>query len=262
MKIGIIGTGKMGKAILESVLGIEKPEDLFINDKNLDYAKQIGEELKVSVVDIKQMIEKCDTLIIAVKPQDLEELSQQIGNIADKLIISIMAGIKISVLKEKLKSDKIIRVMPNLCCLVKEASSAYTCSEDVSEYDIENAERILSSFGSVIKVEEELIDAVTGLSGSGPAYVAKFVKSLSNAGINQGLSEEQAYRLALQTVFGTGKLLKEGKIKADELIEMVSSKKGTTEAGMNVLNDSDFDEIIMRTVSEATERSKELGKNE
>ncbi|MFH1053016.1 MAG: pyrroline-5-carboxylate reductase [Candidatus Woesearchaeota archaeon] len=262
MKIGIIGTGKMGKAILESLLDIERSSDIYINDKNINYAKQIGEELNVKVVDIKQMIEICDIIIISVKPQDLEELSLEFENISDKLIISIMAGVKISVLKEKLKADKIIRVMPNLCCLVKEASSAYTTREGVSEDDIKYAERIMKSFGTVIRIDEDLMDAVTGLSGSGPAYVAKFVKSLANAGVNQGLSKNQSYKLALQTVFGTGKLLKEGKINADELIEMVSSKKGTTVAGMSVIEDSDFEEIILRTVEKATERSKELGKNE
>ena len=256
MKIGIIGIGKMGEAMLRGILKSKKSEDVFIFDIDEQKLRDIQKETQVNVCSIEDVVKNCDIIILAVKPQDFLSLNIE-GN---KLFISIMAGIKVSTLKNKLKSNKIIRVMPNICSLVHESCSAYVCNSEVTEEEENETQELLRNIGIVVKVEEKLIDVVTGLSGSGPAYVAFFIESLANAGIKQGLDSETANKMALQTVFGTAKLLKQKKILPDELVRMVSSKKGTTEKGMEVLTNSEFDEILAKAVEKAAQRSRELGK--
>jgi len=252
MKIGIIGIGKMGSAILQGLLNTNNASDLFIADSNQENLDKIKQEVNKTTAQV--IAKECDMIIIAVKPQDFGSLNIK----GDNVFISIMAGVKIDKIKNVVGSSKIIRVMPNLAALVQEASSAYCCSKSVTDEEKKAAESLLKTFGTAFEVKEEEMDAVTGLSGSGPAYVAYFIQKLAEAGEKEGL--EESYKQALQTVFGTAKLLKEKDIKPEELIAMVSSKKGTTEKGMEVLEGSDLKEILSKTVAKAAERSRELGK--
>ena len=308
MKIGIIGIGKMGEAMLRGILKSKKSGDIYIFDIDEQRLENIQKETHVNACSVEDVVKNCDIIILAVKPQDFLSLNHRnpttpdyhpesalpkgLGRISrmpekdnsynwrgtlqstsfrtelsfsehiesNKLFISIMAGIKIDTLKNSLKSNKIIRVMPNICSLVHESCSAYACSSEVNEEEENEAQELLENIGDVVKVEEKLIDAVTGLSGSGPAYVAFFIECLANAGIKQGLDSETANKMALQTVFGTARLLKQKKILPAELVKMVSSKKGTTEKGMEKIKNSDFEEILAKAVEKAAQRSRELGK--
>ncbi|MDP7115488.1 MAG: pyrroline-5-carboxylate reductase, partial [Candidatus Woesearchaeota archaeon] len=215
------------------------------------------QELEVKNCALNDAFQDSDTLILAIKPQDFDTLNIQAEN---RIIISIMAGVNIKKIMNKLKTNKVIRVMSNLCCLVKESASAFASSEDVTDQEKEFVKNLLLKFGSAIEVKEKLMDAVTGLSGSGTAYVAHFIDSLTEAGKKQGLSDEQAKDLSIQTVLGVGKLMKENHLSAEELISMCSSKGGTTEQGIKVFKNSDFKKIVAEAVEKATEKSKELGK--
>ena len=179
----------MGEAIVRALLKSNSPEDILINDKDGDRLRQISNETNVKQAD-KEQITNADVVILAVKPQDIDSLDIK----TDKIIISIMAGISIKKLKELTSSNKIVRVMPNLNTLVGASCSGYA-SKNLTDKEKASVKNILSQFGEAIEVDESLLDAVTGLSGSGPAYIAYMIKQLSEAGRKQGLSEEQAYQL-------------------------------------------------------------------
>ena len=149
--------------------------------------------------------------------------------------------------------------MPNTPCFVGEMAAGYTLGKKVSTIEGETVQKILSSAGIAIPLSEPDLDAVTGLSGSGPAFVARFIEALVQGGIKSGLSKETAEKLAIQTCLGTSKLLQTG-IGIEKLVEMVSSPGGTTIAGREILENSDFKDIVSKTVQRATRRSKELGK--
>ncbi len=253
MNIGIIGVGKMGEAIARALAKSHDLISLYIYDRDASKSNCIGKELGVNHGNMNNLIQQSNIIIIAVKPQDFESLPAM----KNKIIVSIMAGVPIEKLRTKLQSDKVIRVMPNLCCTVQESCSAFACSAGVSKEENAFVRKLLQSFGLAVEVKEELMDAVTGLSGSGPAYVAYLIEQLAEAGKKQGL--ENAYEMALQTVAGTARLLKEKNCSPEELIAMVSSKGGTTERGMGVLKDSNIASILSETVRKAAERSKELG---
>lgn len=258
MKIGIIGTGKMGSAMLNGILKFESPKNIFINNIEEEFSLTLEKELGVKSVSKKELIKNSDIIIIAVKPKDFLELASEIkGN---KLFLSIMAGIKIETLIQKLNSKKIIRVMPNMCISVDAGCSAYAYTKDVKKEELDYVKKILESSGTAIEVDEKYMDIVTAISGSGPAFVAYIIDAFTTAGVKNGLSKEDSYSLALQTFYGTSKLLKETKITPNELIKNVASKGGTTEAGLSVLDNSEIRKIIFDTVLKAKKRSEELGK--
>lgn len=258
MKIGIIGTGKMGQAMLKGILKFENPKNVFINNIEEEVSLNLEKELDVNAVSKKELIKKSDIIIIAVKPKDFLELANEIKG--DKLFLSIMAGVKIETLMQKLNAKKVIRVMPNMCISVDAGCSAYSYTKDVKKIELDYVKKILESSGTAIEVDERYMDIVTAISGSGPAFVAYIIDAFTQAGIKNGLSKEDAYSLAIQTFYGTSKLLKETKITPDELIKNVASKGGTTEAGLSVLNNSEIKKIISDTVLKAKKRSEELGK--
>jgi len=201
-------------------------------------------------------------IFIAVKPQDMENVLEGIKDSVkqDKIIVSIAAGIKISTIEAKLGDRKIVRVMPNTPCLVGEMAAGFTPNKNLREEEITTIEIILNAAGEAIMLKEEMLDAVTGLSGSGPAFVAKLIEAFKEAGKENGLDEETSYSLTLKTFEGTAKLLAKKNMQPSELIKMVSSPKGTTVAGREILDKSDIKEVIKKTIKKATERSKELAK--
>mgnify|MGYP001322558205 CR=1 FL=1 len=252
MKIGIIGVGKMGTAIVRALIQSYNPFTMYIHDKNEKAINTLKEEYKLNTGSVEEVIKNSDVIILAIKPQDFQDLKID----SNKLFISIMAGVTIETLKNKLNSEKIVRVMPNLACLVQESTSAFTVSDAVNEKEKLFVTDLLNKFGDSVEVEEESMDAVTGLSGSGPAYVSYFIKALAHAGIEQGLTSEQARALAIQTVKGTAILLKDKNLCPKMVIGMVASKGGTTEQGMKVLENSDFEKTVFEAVKKAIKKAK------
>ncbi|MCK4981379.1 MAG: pyrroline-5-carboxylate reductase, partial [Victivallaceae bacterium] len=206
-----IGSGKMASAIAAGMIakGFDASQ-ISAFDISAQAAKNfsIATGVKVETKDLKTLSQKADTVIVAVKPQHIEKaLSANSALLENKLIISIAAGIKIAKLQEIAKATRVIRVMPNTPALVGEAASAWCASPQITEKDGELIKKILSSIGTVCNINEKLMDAVTGVSGSGPAYVLDFIQALADGGVNAGLPRGTATALAAQTVLGTAKLL-------------------------------------------------------
>lgn len=265
VRIGFIGSGNMAKALIKGILdrGISDTMGIISSDKDPKKLEEVEKTLEIrTTTDNKEVIENSDVIFIAVKPQDMGKVLEEVKDSVkkEKIVVSIAAGIKISFMESILGDKKIVRVMPNTPCLVSEMAAGFAPNKNVTEQEISTIEMILESAGKAIMLDEELLDAVTGLSGSGPAFVARIIEGFKEAGVEDGLSEDIAYELSLRTFIGTAKLLEKKKMQPEELIDMVSSPNGTTVAGREILDNSDVKEIIKKTVKKATERSKELGK--
>lgn len=221
--------------------------------------KFCGELSDCSAVDNNTTVAaKADVVFLAVKPQVMPNVLPELSG-SDRLFISVAAGITISTLETGLPSGRVIRVMPNTPGLVGAMAAGFSGGTRATEDDLALVGRLLSRAGVAVEVPEEQMDAVTGVSGSGPAYVARLIEGFCRAGERHGLSHENAYRLALATFAGTARLLEETQMTPDELVRMVSSPNGTTVAGREVLEASDVTEVLGRTVDATVARSKELG---
>ncbi|MBW2967932.1 pyrroline-5-carboxylate reductase [Candidatus Woesearchaeota archaeon] len=260
MRLGFIGAGNMASAMMQSVLnkGVCAPGDIICSDVNPDAVSRAG-QLGVRVtMDNALVVKESDIVVIAVKPQVVAEVVDKIVDSDDIVFISIAAGIKLSAFAGKLR--KVVRLMPNTPCLVGEMAGGYAVGEGVGADDVLMVRKVLDACGVAFKMEESMLDAVTGLSGSGPAFVARMIEWYAAAGVRNGLDQDAAYQLALKTFLGTSKLLTDMNMTPEELVKMVSSPGGTTVAGREVLEGSDVAEVLGKTVSRATERSRELGK--
>ena len=264
-KTGFIGAGKMAEALICALIGknIIHAESICASDISAERLNHLKNETGLTAYsDNTDTVKNADIIFLSVKPQNFKDLLPEIKEYVtgEKLIISIAAGISTSFIENELNNARVIRVMPNTPCLVCEMAGAYCAGKYATKEDIYTAQRLLSSAGTVFFLEEHLIDAVTGLSGSGPAFVAYMIRAFIDAGQKLGLDKNIAGDLAVQTFLGTAKLLKEKELSPEELITMVKSPGGTTAAGLNILENSELENIIIKTIKKAEERSKELGK--
>ncbi len=262
-KTGFIGTGKMATALASAFVKSQlvKPQNIICYDPVASQREKIQTLLNVNVTDKPaEVIQSSDIIILAFKPQNFPDALAGLSELIrpDQIIISILAGIRLSALTELLHA-KVVRVMPNTACLVSAMAAGMTPSGNLTPQETQQVRNLLETAGIVITVPENLLDAVTALSGSGPAFVAYIVDCFARAAQTEGLNWDTAYTLALQTFAGTAKLLREMKLNPDELIKMVSSPHGTTVAGREVLESSPIDNIIQKTISRAAQRSRELG---
>ena len=258
--LGIIGGGNMGSALVRGLLsGSFSAEEIVIVEK--DNAR-IAELKHLFVnVEVSSHLPKCDSVVLAVKPADVVEVCGHLLDAGVRQILSIAAGVKISTI-ENLTSGKVavIRGMPNTPALIGQGASAMASSASCNAEDIAWAKTILLGVGTVVEVTEDLIDAVTGLSGSGPAYIFLMAEALIAAGIQQGLSDQVSNELVRQLLVGSSLLLAESSETPEQLRKKVTSPNGTTAAGVAELVSKQFAEIIADAVGAATARSKELGK--
>ena len=256
---GIIGCGNMGESILRGI--IERKvfpfSQIFISDVKEERISYIKGEYGVNTLGNKELVKNVDIILLSVKPQEIEFLLNEISPfLNDKLIISIAAGVKIEKIEGILEKAKVIRVMPNLCVRVKKGMSAFSTGRNVGKNDIQIAKEIFSSVGEVIEIKEEFMDAVTALSGSGPAYVFYFIEALIEAGEELGFSKDTAKLLSIKTLEGAIKLL--GEEDPISLRKKVTSKGGTTEAAIKFMEENNLKGIIKKSLIKASERSKEL----
>ncbi|MCK4259755.1 MAG: pyrroline-5-carboxylate reductase [Halanaerobiales bacterium] len=264
--IAIIGSGQMGEVLIQVLVELNLPTgQITCCDLNQDRLEVLADKYKVNTsLENYLAAEKADVVILAVKPQVMDDVCKEIRTVLrdDQILISIAAGITINFLKERINNrPSIIRIMPNTPCLVKAGISAISISEDCQNSNDATmlVEEIFSKLGKVIFVKEEQLDAITGLSGSGPAYIYLIIEALSDAGVRVGLPRRIATELAIQTVFGSAKMASETNLHPAVLKEMVTSPGGTSITGLHVLERAGVRGIIMDTVVEATKRSKELG---
>ena len=261
-KISFIGTGKMATALISSIYSKKLAREIIASGRNYNNLKKAESEYKVKIAkDNKEAARNSDIVFICVKPQDIDDVLNEIKNVVkNQLIVSIAAGIKLKHIENILKHKRIIRAMPNVNCLVGEMAAGFSAGKYATKNDIKEVEKLLNSAGISFLVKEDLIDALSSISGAGPAFFAYFIEAMAKAGIKNGLSREIAYKLAAKTALGTGKLLLEKNLTPDEVINMVASKKGVTLAGLKILKQNKADKIIMKTPQAAVKRSKELGK--
>ena len=262
----LLGAGNMGWALLNGWLEQKlAPSTIFVKDPNLTMERQQGLLTKeVHLIENNDVKFTPSVVLLAVKPQIMQTaLSEIQGFVGENtLIISIAAGTTISEIESVLVDRPVIRVMPNTPAQVKRGISAIFCNQNVTEQQKKLAGELMTSVGEVVWLDsEDQIDLVTGLSGTGPAYVFLLTECLINAGIRSGLSSEIARKLAIQTVVGSGELMFQTEIPPAKLRENVTSPGGTTEAALKVLNsESGMQPLLDAAVNEAITRAKELGK--
>jgi len=262
-RIGILGGGNMGEAIIKGLADSCMELHCFdVNKKRLEYLK---EEYNITAhLKPDELVLKCEVVILAVKPAQVQDALIGVSKAVNKsssLLISIAAGVPLAFLQKHLDGyTNIIRVMPNTPCLVLEGASVLAQHSDVGSEDMEFVTAIFENLGKVLVLDESLLDAVTGLSGSGPAYVFLAIDAMASGGVKMGLSRQDATVLAAQTVLGAAKMVLETGLHPGELRDRVSSPAGTTIAGIHSLERSAFRSALMDAVETATLRSKELGR--
>ena len=263
MNIGFIGSGRMASALLEGILraGIAPTPDIAITDKIPAAAEELARRTGVQArASNGEVAAGAGALILCVKPGDVPSALREAGDLTGKLLVSIAAGVPLRRLREwATGSPRLIRVMPNTPALIGKGAAAYATADGVTAEDIEVAERIFGAVGIVIRVKEELLDAVTGLSGSGPAFVYTVIEALADGGVLMGLPRDSALRLASQTVLGAAAMALETGLHPAQLRDQVTSPGGTTIAGLEALEEAGLRSALIGAVRAATERSGELG---
>lgn len=253
-EIAFIGAGNMAEALIRGLLASKTlPASHIIA---ADVRPERLEELR-KAFGIRTGKPEADIIILAVKPQQMSDALAQVAG--EHLLISIAAGITTSrIEKEMGGKPRVVRVMPNTPALVGAGAAALCKGRYATDDDLATAETILGAVGTTVRVEEKLMDAVTALSGSGPAYIFYVTEAMIKAGVQAGLSEELAKKLATQTVFGAAKLLAESDESPASLRQKVTSPGGTTEAALKVMRDRKLAEIFVDAVAAAAQRSREL----
>ncbi len=258
LKIGIIGAGQIGSAIAKALAESGKYE-IIASRRRIERIKNL-EELGINLTKDNGLVaEESDVVFIAVKPYKITEVLREISDLLNgKLLISVAAATPISKIASLVPKAKIIRAMPNVGLIVKASFTAYTRGPNVTDSDLKVAREILGELGAVMEVDEDLMDAITALSGSGPAYVALLIEAMAYAGLKVGLPRDLAYKSSAYTVYGTAKLLLDAKLHPSTIKEMVLTPGGTTIEGIFYLEEGGVRTAVMKAVEAATRRAKEI----
>lgn len=265
-KLAVIGGGNMGEALMAGWLadGLAAPDDLWATDVVPERLAALRTRYGIRIgQDSAEAGSWADVVVLAVKPQNIDQVLDGLKDrMSDRvLIVSIAAGIPLARIAARLGGNrKLVRVMPNTPALIRAGASALAASPSVSAEERAFVVRLFQAVGTVVVVEERLMDAVTGLSGSGPAYVFQIIEALADGGVKMGLPRETALTLAAQTVLGAAKQLVETGEHPGRLKDKVASPGGTTIAGLHALEAGGVRAALMAAVEAATKRSEELGK--
>ena len=263
--VGFVGAGNMGEALIKGlvVANVVPAKSIYSADVRGERLTELAKQFGIQAAsDNSDLVSRCDVVILAVKPQIMEPVLREIAPAVtrQKLLISIAAGVSTAKIRAMLNRDaRLIRVMPNTPALVLEGVTAIAKGQHLEPGDLDTASEIFKAVGRVVILDEDLMDAVTGLSGSGPAYVAVVIESLADGGVRMGLDRITAMTLATQTVLGAAKLLLETGLHPGALKDMVSSPGGTSIAGVAALEEGGIRTTFIKAVERATLRSRELG---
>lgn len=265
MNLGVIGCGKMGTALVQGALaaGVVKADEVMGTDVNLAARENFTKLTEVrTTAEISEILENSNVLLLCIKPQDVfSALAGLKSEAAGKLMISIAAGVTISNLEKNTpETVRVIRTMPNTPALVGKGAAAYSLGSRCIAGDEEMVRSLLGAVGLAVSLPEKLMDAVTGLSGSGPAYVYLIIEAMADGGVRAGLPRAEALRLAAQTVSGAAEMVLQTGIHPAMLKDMVTSPGGTTIAGLAVLEEKNVRSAMIGAVVAATARAAELGK--
>lgn len=264
--IGFLGAGNMAEALIRGLLqgGVVEPGHLIASAPRLDRQAELRERYKITAVgDNIAVARQADIVVLAVKPQILEKVVREIASTIapGALIISVAAGVDTTTIESHLPSGaRVVRAMPNTPALVRAGATAIARGRHATDGDLAEAKTIFDAVGLTIVTDEVHLDAVTGLSGSGPAYIFLILEALADAGVKVGLSRRNAQRLAAQTVMGSAKLLLDTDEHPGKLKDMVTSPGGTAIAGLHTLEEGGLRTTLINAVETATKRARELGK--
>ena len=264
-KIGFIGFGRMAEAIYKGLVKTDFETRVCFAEKNIERANYIKETYQLNQISIQEVVNSVDLLFFAVKPQGFDEVVNEINKVSQlelPLMVSIMAGISSENIYNAFGSQsKFIRLMPNTPCLLGEGMTGMYSNNNVTIEEKNVVETIFNTLGKTLLVQnEEDLDIVTGISGSGPAFLYQLASYVGGIAKQSSLSESEVITLFSQTMVGAGKMLLETEHSAEHLIEQVSSPGGTTVAGLEVLKKSNVKHDLTAVITAAIERSKELGK--
>lgn len=266
-KIGCLGGGAMGEAIVAGLLreGLVDAANVIVSDVDRSRLDYLNKKLGISTsVDNTAVVTAADVVIMAVKPHVMVSLLKEVAPAArrEQTFISIAAGITIEQLQYYFdQSVPVIRAIPNTPCLVGEGATALSAGKHANESNIEIARAVFAAVGKVVEVPEAFLDAVTGLSGSGPAYMYIIIEALTDGAVRLGLPRETARMLAAQTMLGAAKMVLDTGEHPSKLKDMVTTPGGTTMAGLFALEDGGVRALMMQAVAAATRRSRELSGN-
>jgi len=264
-KIGVIGTGNMGESLISGLIYAKSsiPKNIICSDVRKEKLKSVQDAFGVFTTTSNIDVVKASEIVIyAIKPQIMASILRETASHLDmsKVIISIAAGVPLAAIESCLNKDlRLIRVMPNIAASVKEGAAAIAPGKHATKNDLKLAKAIFDSVGKSIIIEEELMDAITGLSGNGPAYIFLIVDALADAGVKMGLAREDALLLSAQTVLGAAKLLLETAEHPGRLKDKVTSPGGTAIAALHTIEAGGLRTTLINAVEVGTNRSKELG---
>lgn len=261
--LGFIGFGKMANAICKGIInsGFMKKNSVFAFDVNKEALYGAANSIGITPVDsIKELMNRSSSVLIATKPFVIQDVLDEIKDLADdKLIISILAGITIERYEETLLNSRVVRVMPNTPAMVNEGMSAVCRGNKSTDEDVDFVYRMFSKLGKAEILDETLINAVTAVSGSGPAFYYYIIDKIARAGEALGLEYKTALKLSAQTALGASKMIMETGMSPDDLITAVTTPNGTTAEGNRVLAESDIEKVLFETVNKTNQRAIELG---
>ncbi len=262
MKTAVIGAGNMGEALIAGLIAYgETPTNIAVCEKRTERAVELTSRYGISITEIADSVRAADAVLLVVKPQDMALVLAEVGAAINPaaVVVSFAAGKKIDFIRSNLgKPNSVIRVMPNTATLVGAGMAAISLGAGVTAAQREFVAGFLAKSGQVVEVAEELQDAVTATSGSGPAYFFAFVEAMVAGGKELGLSSEVATQLTVQTLVGAAKLLAESGKTATQLRENVTSPNGTTAAALNAFTNGDLTELVAKSMKAARDRSIEL----
>lgn len=265
-KIGFIGTGMMGTAMIKGIIGagIIDSSDIYVFDVDKQKVQSLSDELGLNVLnDSLEIVKTCDIVLLAVKPNIVKSVLEHIKNLFgnDKLLISIAAGIPLKTYKNVLGEDKkVIRALPNTPAVIGEGMTLISFESDVKDEDIKDAMSILGSLGKVECMEEKLMSEVVALTSSSPAYIFMMIEAMADAAVLSGIPRQVAYRLASQAVSGSAKMVAETGKHPGELKDQVCSPAGTTIEAVAALEKNGFRNSIIEAMNECTKKARDLGK--
>ncbi|WP_417612875.1 pyrroline-5-carboxylate reductase [Owenweeksia hongkongensis] len=266
MKVLVIGAGNMGLTYAEAISKSEllQNNQLMILDTDAEKIKQLRKQKNFEVFDsLKSCVPKADIIFVAVKPYHSEDLFAEMKSMvnAEQVFVSIMAGVSIKFMQESMGVTKVVRAMPNLPAQVGKGVTSYTASEEVSRLELLTVENLLNTTGKTVRLDTENdIDASTGISGSGPAYIFYFMQSMIEAALKMGFSEHDSKVLVGQTFEGAVELFNSNNLSPNSWMDRVASKGGTTRAALDSMEDNNVKEMIKEAAYAAFNRAVELGK--
>ncbi|MFJ9290754.1 pyrroline-5-carboxylate reductase [Bacillus halotolerans] len=263
-KIGFVGAGSMAEAMINGFLqsGITKPENIYItNRSNEERLNELKETYGVRPCrDKSEFFTQTDIVVLAFKPKDAAESIDSIRSyMKDQLVISVLAGLTIETIQHYFgRKLAVIRVMPNTSAAIRKSATGFSVSAEASQDDITAATALLETIGDATLVEEQHLDAVTAIAGSGPAYLYRYIEAMEKAAQKVGLDEETAKKLILQTMAGATDMLRQSGKQPAQLRREITSPGGTTEAGLRALTEARFEEAIIHCIEETAKRSTEI----